>query len=197
MLRFVIQSNIERHSQLLAAEANPAVVETLRQQLTGWRRELALLDSTDHGVAVEPLPPALRLERGWGGFQQLYERSATPTLLLHPGAGLHIVDLNDAYANATGISWSRSGGERMFDVFPDNPEDPDADGVANLYRSLRAVSETHKAHAMAVQRYDVRVDGVFLERHWLPFNTPVFDQHGRLSYIVHQVQRCDLHRARA
>jgi hypothetical protein len=43
----------------------------------------------------------------------------------------------------------------LFDVFPDNPGDEFADGVSNLFTSLRIVAQTGHAHAMSVQRYDI------------------------------------------
>jgi hypothetical protein len=44
----------------------------------------------------------------------------------------------------------RLAGERLFDVFPDNPDDPPADGVSNLYASLRIAAETGQPHAMKI-----------------------------------------------
>lgn len=42
---------------------------------------------------------------------------------------------------------------------------------------------------MKVQRYDIRDEmGAFVIRHWLPCNVPVFDDDGRLRYIMHQVE---------
>jgi hypothetical protein len=41
---------------------------------------------------------------------------------------------------------------------------------------------------MALQHYDVldpQRPGHFIERHWLPRNTPVFDAQGQLRYIIH------------
>ena len=56
-------------------------------------------------------------------------------------------------------------GRSLFDVFPEDPERPLADGVINLYTSLKAVANTGKPHAMAVQRYDIRnAAGDFDER---------------------------------
>ncbi|MBJ6146365.1 hypothetical protein [Hymenobacter sp. BT559] len=41
---------------------------------------------------------------------------------------------------------------------------------------------------MALQPYDVldlERPGHFVERHWLPRTTPVFDAEGKLCYIIH------------
>jgi hypothetical protein len=51
------------------------------------------------------------------------------------------------------------------------------------------IAETGEAHKMPVQCYDVRnEDDVFVERHWQPINTPIFDEDGHLRYILHHVE---------
>jgi hypothetical protein len=80
-------------------------------------------------------------------------------------------------------------GHSLFEIFPDNPGNALADGVSNLYASLRAVVKTGQPHAMAVQRYDVRdPEGQFVERHWQPVNSPIHDRDGVLIYILHHVE---------
>jgi hypothetical protein len=40
---------------------------------------------------------------------------------------------------------------------------------------------------MAEQRYDIRdAQGNFVERYWTPINTPVFDDDGKLVWILHE-----------
>jgi len=49
---------------------------------------------------------------------------------------------------------------------------------------------TGKPHEMARQHYDVpdpEVPSQFVERHWLPLNTPVLDEQGQIQHIIHQV----------
>ena len=77
----------------------------------------------------------------------------------------------------------------LFDVFPDNPDDPRATGVRNLVASLDEVLRTGKPHRMELQKYDIRTpDGRFEERYWHPLNSPVFDAAGKLIYIIHRVE---------
>ena len=110
-------------------------------------------------------------------------------LLLHPGSGLHIVDVNDAYARATMIARAAVVGRPIFEVFPDNPNYAGADGVRNLYTSLRAAAESGKPDAMPIQRYDVRdTEGRFVERHWRPVNTPLLAEDGSVAYLLHHVE---------
>lgn len=119
--------------------------------------------------------------------RDLLETSSLPGMVLDPRPGIHIVDMNAAYVAATLSDSRRACGSKLFEVFPDNPEMPDADGISNLYESLRTAVESGQCHAMAVQRYDVcNAAGVFVEKHWQPTNTPIYDEYGQLVFILHQ-----------
>jgi signal transduction histidine kinase len=79
-------------------------------------------------------------------------------------------------------------GRYLFDAFPDNPNAPEAHAVRNWRASLEQVIATGQPHQMALQHYDVldpARPGHFVERHWKPLNTPVFDAQGQLRYIIH------------
>ncbi len=77
----------------------------------------------------------------------------------------------------------------LFDVFPDDPADPTADGVRNLTASLNRVVATRATDVMAIQRYSVRrPDGQFDERWWSPVNTPVLDKNDEVALIIHRVE---------
>jgi signal transduction histidine kinase len=80
-------------------------------------------------------------------------------------------------------------GRYIFDVFTDNPNNPEATGVNNLSASLERVRVNRARHVMGVQRYDIRSPkGDFEERYWLPINGPVLDQDNQLLWIVHRVE---------
>jgi PAS domain-containing protein len=122
-------------------------------------------------------------------LQPEFDASAHPYMLIDPGPGLKIVDINDAYAKATFINRNDVVGKSLFDIFPDNPEDALADGVSNLFSSLATVAQTGKPHAMPIQRYDIRdPNGEFVRRHWQPINTPICDSHGHLVFLLHHVE---------
>jgi hypothetical protein len=54
---------------------------------------------------------------------------------------------------------------------------------------LRIVGETGRAHAMRIQRYDIRdASGAFVERHWQPINSPIHDGAGHLVFLLHHVE---------
>lgn len=96
---------------------------------------------------------------------------------------------NTAYLTATHRSADELINVHMFDAFPDNPEDAEADGVANLTRSLERAAHTRRRHNMWVQRYDIPdvAEGGFLRRYWRPVNIPILDD-GRVVGIAHQVE---------
>src|SRR5262245_31081538 len=87
-------------------------------------------------------------------FRALFE--AAPGSYLVPSPELTIVAVSDAYLRATMTRREDILGRGLFEVFPDNPDDPAADGVRNLRASLDRVRRDLVSDAMAVQKYDIR-----------------------------------------
>ncbi|WP_347338989.1 PAS domain-containing protein [Bradyrhizobium frederickii] len=161
--------------------------------LAANRRELALLQAEEVGAQTYPLGQPSRKADDPSDLREQhlsdFSDSPHPYMLLDPGPGLRIVDINMAYAKATLTDPGRVVGRSLFEVFPDNPDDPLADGVSNLFAPLQRVAQTGRAHAMAVQRYDIqKPDGSFAERHWQPINSPIYDQDERLAFLLHHVE---------
>ncbi|GHA11872.1 PP2C family protein-serine/threonine phosphatase [Streptomyces echinoruber] len=116
--------------------------------------------------------------------------AATPSPYLVLGPDLVIADVNDAYLQVTRRTREDLIGTYLFDAFPDNPADPDADGVSNLKASLHRVLTTRRRDTMALQKYDIPVmgrPGAFEERWWSPVNTPVAAPDGTVAWIIHRV----------
>lgn len=123
-------------------------------------------------------------------FRLLFESVPGLYLVLLPD--LTITAVSDAYLRATMTDRAAIVGRNIFHVFPDNPDDPAATGVANLRASLDRVRQGLVPDAMAVQKYDIRrpesAGGGFEERFWSPVNSPVLQADGRLAYIIHRVE---------
>src|SRR5580698_462788 len=123
-------------------------------------------------------------------FRMLFE--AAPGLYLVLAPDLRIVAVSDAYLRATMTSRDEILGRGIFEVFPDNPDDPQASGVNNLRASLNSVLEFGRTDTMAVQKYDVRrpdsEGGGFDGRYWSPQNSPVLGRDGRVHFIIHRVE---------
>jgi two-component system, cell cycle sensor histidine kinase and response regulator CckA len=123
-------------------------------------------------------------------FQSLFQ--SAPDLYLALTPDLKIVAVSDAYLRATLTKREEILGRGIFDVFPDNPEDPEATGVRNLRSSMERVLRYKIADTMAVQKYDIRrpetEGGGFEERHWSPVNSPVLGPDRQVLYIIHSVK---------
>ena len=120
-------------------------------------------------------------------YRALFERAPGLYLVLDPG--LVIVAVTDAYAAATMTERDTIVGQHIFDVFPDNPDDPATEGVRNLRASLERVVRDNVIDVMPVQKYDIRrPDGSFEERFWSPTNSPVLTCDGQLDYVIHRVE---------
>ncbi|WP_376711631.1 ATP-binding protein [Bradyrhizobium altum] len=124
-------------------------------------------------------------------FKALFE--AAPGLyLVLTQPDFHIVAASDAYLRATRTERAAVLGRNLFEIFPDNPDDPAADGVRNLRASLERVVQFRRPDTMSVQKYDIRKPesegGGFEERYWSPRNTPVFGPTGQFIYIIHRVE---------
>lgn len=123
-------------------------------------------------------------------FQKLFE--SLPGLYLIITTDFNIVTASDAYLNATMTTLDNIVGRNIFDVFPDNPKDPNATGTTNLRASLNRVLSSGMTDIMKVQKYDVQrpieQGGGFEERYWSPTNSPVFDSQNNLIFITHRVE---------
>jgi len=123
-------------------------------------------------------------------YKALFESAPGLYLVLSPE--LQIVAVSNAYLKATMTKREEITGRGIFDVFPDNPNDPHATGVGNLRASLKRVLLKKTPDAMAVQKYDIpkpeAEGGGFEVRYWSPLNSPVLGRNNEVEYIIHQVE---------
>lgn len=135
--------------------------------------------STDQNARSTPAPD----------FRALFEAAPGLCLVLMPD--FTIVAVSDAYASATMTRREDILGRGLFEVFPDNPDDPATEGMRNLRASLQRVLQSRVTDAMPVQKYDIRrpesEGGEFEVRYWSPVNSPVLNALGDLTYIIHCV----------
>lgn len=158
--------------------------ESLRQELTERRRieqeRLLLLDKERQARA--------EAEAARAQFRALFE--AAPGLYVVLDANdLTVVGASQAYLVATYTERAAIVGRSIFDVLPDDPDDPKAEGVAALRASFRRLMESGQSDPMGLQRYPIRTpSGVFEERWWSPLNVPVRNAEGQIALILHRVE---------
>jgi signal transduction histidine kinase len=131
-------------------------------------------------------------------FQLLFEESPDVLLVLLPDSPrFTAVAATKARLIATHSTLEQTIGRGLFEMFPDNPDDPAATGTANLRASLERVLATKAPDTMAVQKYDIPLgDGSFEVKYWSPRNIPILSAAGEVSYILHRaIDVTDLARA--
>jgi len=112
-----------------------------------------------------------------------------PGLYLVLTPNLKIVSASDAYLKATMTTREGIVGRDIFEVFPDNPNDPGTSAVSYMRASIGRVLQNATSDIMAITRHDIRrPDGIFEVRYWNPINAPMFGVDREIKYIVHRVE---------
>ena len=120
-------------------------------------------------------------------YQCVFESSPDLYLVLKPD--LTVIAASDCYLAASFTTREAIIGRNIFDVFPDNPQDPAGTSVKYLKASIEYALKNRMPHTMAVQQYDIRnLDGVFEKKFWSPLNTPVLDDNREVMFILLKVE---------
>ncbi|HEX5565626.1 MAG TPA: SpoIIE family protein phosphatase [Streptomyces sp.] len=122
-------------------------------------------------------------------YAALFDTAPAPLVVLNHG--LMIVEANQAFLEVTGRSREELLGRHLFDAFPANPADEQAEGVRRVRDSLRRVLSTGKPDTVVLQRYDIPVPGgggAFEERYWSPVSTPILGPDGSVELIISRVE---------
>lgn len=124
-------------------------------------------------------------------YRSLFEYAPGAYLVLKPDH-FEIAAVSEEYLKATSTRREQLQGQQLFQIFPDDPGDPKADGTENLRKSLNRVLKTRQTDIMPVQRYPIprpeSRGGGFEIRYWSPVNTPVPGPHGEVAYLIHRVE---------
>lgn len=194
MQDFILRQNGERLRARLADTKDLVERDRLQVMLSTVERELALYQAQAAGAGARPWPIGARAQleadraQLVAKFRARFETWPQIAYLIDPAPGLCFVAVNAAFEEATGLPRGEIEGQPLFSLFPDNPDDPNADGAWLIYASMRKVAETGQPDYMAPMRYDVRdAQGVFAERYWRHANTAVFNADGRLVFLQHLV----------
>lgn len=119
-------------------------------------------------------------------FQLLFNVSPDKAIILNPD--LEILAVTDAYLKVT-MRDRNIVGRNLFDVFPENPDDPHAHGEYTIRASFEKVIKDKTADEMPVIQYDVAAEGGgFEKRYWQLKTFPVFDGKNEIQFLLHRVE---------
>ena len=120
-------------------------------------------------------------------YQAVFRALPGALALVTPGGV--ILDVNEGYLEAAGRSREHVLGRNLFELFPENPEDPGDVGPAQLRESFKSVVASGEPDVMMPIRYDVEDPGrpgAFEERYWAVINTPLHSSGGQVMMIAHK-----------
>lgn len=132
-------------------------------------------------------------------FEQLFQRSPNAYMLLD--RELRYVAANAAYLRVTATRLEDLLGRRIFDVFPNDPDNPNNESVQLLRRSLERALASGRPDALALIRYRVpqhTSQGIEVaDRYWSATHTPIVDGEGRVAFVLqHTVDVTELQQLR-
>ncbi|MEU6323235.1 SpoIIE family protein phosphatase [Streptomyces sp. NPDC047009] len=122
-------------------------------------------------------------------YRALFAATLSSYLVLGPD--LVILDVNEAFCREVRRPREDLVGRFLFEAFPENPADPDAEGLRNLRASLHRVLCSGEAETLVVQKFDIPVadrPGLFEERWGSPTNVPVRGPDGQVAWILHRME---------
>jgi signal transduction histidine kinase len=117
-------------------------------------------------------------------FERVFRSAPDPYLLISPD--LTMLSASDSFLKVATRSYEHIAGKYIFETFPQNPNDTNGTGVANVRNAIETVFATGKMHSMPEQKYDVQMPGTdkFAVKYWLPTHHPVLDNDGRVIYVL-------------
>lgn len=118
-------------------------------------------------------------------FASLFQRSPNPYMVLD--RDLRYVAANDAYLRVTGATFEDLVGRRVFDVFPNDPLNPDNESRTRLRESLERVVQTGQPDVIAFIPYRVPRDGDAdgeAYRYWSATHTPIPGPDGDVVFVL-------------
>src|ERR1700712_1408178 len=121
-------------------------------------------------------------------YKEIFYNSTAAMLIVSTDAPAYtMLDVNNAYLNATHTTRGDIVGKSVFGVFPANPTDNVSKNIERTIFSFEQAIKTKAPHVMSNYRYDIPVPGTneFEEHYWTTSNTPVLDENGEVMYFIH------------
>ncbi len=121
-------------------------------------------------------------------YGEIFYNSPAAMLIIAPDAPAYtMLDVNQAYLQATHTAREELIGNSVFDVFPGNPDDEVSKNIERTIFSFEQAIKNKRQHIMHSYRYDIPIPGTdqFEERYWTTSNTPVMNENAEVIYFIH------------
>lgn len=119
-------------------------------------------------------------------YKDLFNLS--PALLLVLDTNFDVVAATNAFLKVTMTERKKIIGLNIFEVFPTNPDDLNADGEKNILASFNTVIKNKTTNTLPIQKYDIKKPqadgGTFEVRYWKVSHSPILDAAGNVKYII-------------
>lgn len=114
-------------------------------------------------------------------FRLIFDRLPSAYLVLN--RAFEIVDMNEAYLEATQRRRESLVGRKLFDAFP-------ADGESHrlLLESFQRVRDEGVVDILPLLPYAISVDGRFQNRYWSCTHVPIHDATGNVAFVLQNMQ---------
>ncbi|RZJ33772.1 MAG: PAS domain-containing protein [Flavobacterium sp.] len=105
-------------------------------------------------------------------------------LLLPNSPEYTIIASTEEFAAFGGTTREQMVGSSLFTHFPDNPDAPNVSDI--IRESLVTCIRSGRKNELPLQRYDIaNHDGSFSEKYWTVIHSPILDEKGEISFIIH------------
>jgi PAS domain S-box-containing protein len=123
-------------------------------------------------------------------LKSVFSSLAGSNVLVLPDTPLFtIIAVSDDYLQDTGRVREELLGKGLFEMFPNNPNDPNQTSEKLVRASLEYALKHKETHYLAQQQYDIpKADNTFEERFWKANNKPVLNENGEVIYLIHSAQ---------
>jgi PAS domain S-box-containing protein len=98
-----------------------------------------------------------------------------------------ILDVNDAYLQATNTNREQLVGNSFFTAFSIHSTDEIVTNTERIKASVLEAIQTRKPHTLTNYRFDIPAPDAngFQERYWTATNTPIMGKDGQVRFIIH------------
>ncbi|MFV8464692.1 PAS domain-containing protein [Flavobacterium sp. LB1P62] len=119
-------------------------------------------------------------------FKDLFNLS--PVIVVVIDLNFTIIAVTDAFLETTMTERATILGKNIFDSFPINPDEENADGEKNIRASFNRVIKNKATDTLPAQKYDIKKTdangGGFEVRYWKVSHSPVLDADNNVKYII-------------